>query len=475
MAGTYIEGSSKVLSGVYTLIQSVITGIPLGDRGIVAYPFTADWGPVNKLEQVLFGGEFDKKYNASGNESLTANLIYDNAWKGKPQRVLTYRMADPDAAKGTVTLQDSGATESIAMETKYPSDRSFEVTVKDSLATDGNKVIQIIENGYKLAEVEAGTVADLEERLNATGYVNVTSTGENLPANIVGEPFAGGNNGATAITSTEYSNFLDAVEANGKPQAFSLDGVDDEAIIAEMEAWVKRVRDQGLYITYVSGGPSTWDSDVDAANTASKNFNHRGIVNVGNGVDDYTAAEMAVFVAARVASIPLNRTVTDVVIDYDSVNKELLPGDRVKAKEAGTLVFVHDSDGMVVIDEGVNTLTAPSGGEHEYMGKIRVNNALDFISRDLEAFGNEYKKTKSNTQEARQTYASLVQDTYFRALAAMEVVKDEPGFRYSYIEDPEYHGENAVYSPALDEAYFIAEFTPVDSMERIYQKFQLRF
>lgn len=473
MAGTYIEGSSKVLSGVYTLIQSVVTGIPLGDRGIVAYPFTADWGPVNKLDQVLFGGEFDKKYNASGNENLTAKLIYDNAWKGKPARVLTYRMATEAAAKGTVTLQDSGAADSLVLETKYPSARPFEVTVKDSLTGSG-KTIQIIENGIKLAEVEGETVAELEEELNATDYVTVTSTGDNLPENITGATFTGGANG-DSVTSTEYSDFLDAVEANGKPQGFSLDGVSDEAIISTVEAWTKRVRDQGLYITFASGGPSTWDSDIEAANTASTNFNHRGIVNVGNGVDGYTAAEMAVFVAARVASIPLNRTVTDVVIDYDSVNKELLPGDRVKAKEAGTLVFVHDSDGMVVIDEGVNTLTAPSGGEHEYMGKIRVNNALDFISKDLEAFGNEYKKTKSNTQEARQTYASLVEDTYFRALAAMEVIKDEPGFRYSYIEDPEYHGENAVYSPALDEAYFVAEFTPVDSMERIYQKFLLRF
>ena len=474
MAGIYIEGSSKVLSGVYTLIQAVVTGIPLGDRGIVTYPFTADWGPINALEPVLYAGEFDKKYNGSGNDSLSAKLIYDNAWKGKPQRVLCYRMATETAAKGTLALNDSLTVESLTLETLYPTDRSFEVTVKDSLAIDGAKLIQLIEGGIKLMEVEETTVAALEEKINASKYLRVTSKGTDPPTNIVGEVFTGGDNGS-AITSTEYSSFLDAVEANGKPQAFSLAGVTDSAIIATMEAWTKRVRDAGLYINFVSGGLITWDTDINLGNAESKNFNHRGIINVGNGVDGYTAAEMAVFVAARVASIPLNRTVTDVVIDYNAVNVPLLPGERVKAKEAGTLVFVTDAKGMVVIDEGVNTLTAPSGGEHIYMGKIRVSNALDFISRDLEQFGNEYKKTKSNTAEARQTYASLVEDTYFRALAAMDVVKDEPGFRYFYREDPEYHGKNSVYSPALDEAYFHAEFTPVDSMERIYQKLNVVF
>lgn len=473
MAGTYTEGSSKVLSGVYTLIKSVISGIPIGDRGIVAYPFTADWGPVEELETVLYGSEFDKKYNAD-NEDLTANLISEHAFKGKPQRVLCWRMDDGNAAKATLQLDDDSGSESLTLETLYPTARSFEITVADNVEETG-KVVKLIEDGTKLGEWEGEDLDELVDEIDGSDYLRVTSQGDDLPTNISGEPMVDGDNGATDISSTQYGDFLDRIEASGKPQAFSLDGVDDEAIIAEAEDWTKRVRDQGLYITFVSGGPSDWDNDIDSANDASKDFNHRGIVNVGNGVDGYTAAEMAIFVAARVASIALNRTVTDVVIDYDEVNEELLPGDRVKAKEAGTLVFVHDGDGMVVIDEGVNTLTAPSDGEHEYMGKIRVNNAIDQIAGDLEEFGNEYKKTRSNTQEARQTYAALVEDTYFAAMAELDVIRDEPGFRYWYEEDPEYHGKDAVYSPALDEAYFHAQFTPVDSMERIYQKFNLKF
>lgn len=49
MAGLYTEGESKILSGVYSLILAISTSITSGGRGIVAYPFTADWGPVNEL------------------------------------------------------------------------------------------------------------------------------------------------------------------------------------------------------------------------------------------------------------------------------------------------------------------------------------------------------------------------------------------------------------------------------------------
>jgi hypothetical protein len=93
------------------------------------------------------------------------------------------------------------------------------------------------------------------------------------------------------------------------------------------------------------------------------------------------------------------------------------------------------------------------------------------MCKDLEAFGNEYKKSKSNTQEARELYASVVESSYFKPLVYMEVI--QPGATYE--PDPAYHGKTAVFHPAIDEAFFLATFIPVDSMERIYQKFGITF
>lgn len=472
MAGTYTEGSSKPLSGVYTLLKAAVAGIQGGTRGTVAYPFTANWGPVNTLETIIMQPEFQKKYNAVV-EGYTAKKINDLGFKGLPQRVMAYRMATASAAKSTAILNNTEATaaKSLELETLYPTNRPFVVEVKDGLTGPTAKRIEITENGVLLMAVEDTTLEGLETKLNASEYVRVKSKGTGLPAVTAGVSFTGGNDGAE-VTATEYGNFLTEVEADGKAQAIALDGNLTEAIIATAEAWTKRVRTEGLYITFVSGGPADWDNDLALANAKSKGFNHRGIINVGNGCDGYTSADMAIFVAARVASIALNRTLTDEPVDFNLVNNKaaVLPGNRVTAKEAGTLIFVMKGD-TVVIDEAVNTLTNPPAGETKEFGKIRVNNALDQIAKDLEAFGDEYKRDKSNTTEARDTYAATVETEYLAGLAAMDVI--QPG--YFYEADPEYHGETPVYQPKIDEAFFHADITPVDSMERIYQKIGVSF
>lgn len=462
MAGTYIEGSSKPLSGVYSLIVAALSRVAVSSRGIVAYPFTANWGPTNVLNPVLNGGEFKDIYNPG--TTLTAAKIYLHAYKGLPQQVLAYRMAASGALKGTCSL---GATAPV-LETLYPSDRAFTAIVKDG--TSGGKVLEIVENGVKLFSCETTTVAELHAAILTSDYVRVKTVGTIMPVNAAGIAFTGGNNGST-VTATEYNAFLDVMEGDASANTFALDGVSDEAIIANASAWEQRVRQDGNYVTFVSGGPTAWDTDGGTlANVASVAFNYRGIVNVGNGCNGYTAAEMAIFVAARVASVALNRTLTDEVVPYATVNKKLKPGQRVTAKAKGTLVFVQDGD-VILIDEGVNTLTTPPTGETIEFKKIRIYNAIDQITKDLEAFGVQYKKDLSNTDVARQIYAATVEETYLKGMANLEVIQEG----YFYRPDEDYHGETAVFHPAIDEAFFFADVTPVDSMERIYQKIGVNF
>ena len=467
MAGTYLEGTSKILSGVYTLMKAAIEYVALGARGTVAYPFTSNWGPINQLKSVLYGAEFDKLYNAKGT-TLTAFKISAHAFKGKPQRVLAWRMATMSAKKGTCSLAaTTGAA--LVLETLYESDRAFVVVVKDSLNYVGGKTVEITENSRLLARFDVPSLAELVTKINSSDYMRVKTVGTLLPTNTAGVSVTGGNNG-NSITVEDYGDFMTAIEADGKANAFAFDAVTDEATLATAEEFVKRVRNEGFYVTWVRGGPVSWDTSRDLADTASTYCNHRGIVNVGNGCDGYTAAEMAIFIAARVASVALNRTLTDEVIDYNMVNKQPTPGERAVAKERGTLLFMMEGT-AVLIDEGVNTLTSPTTDEVVEMGKIRINNALDQIAHDLEVFGNEYKKTRSNTSEARDTYATTVEDTYLKAMVTLEVIQSG----YFYRQDPQYHGKDAVFHPKPDEAFFYADITPVDSMERIYQKITLHF
>lgn len=463
MAGTYQIGQKKELSGVYSAIVAALTAVESGERGIVAYPFTADWGPVNELREIYFETDLKESYNAE-NSALTVGRIYTHAFKGKPSLVLGYRMAAPEAAKATATL-----TSGWVLETRYPTDRPFMVKVTDALA--GGKSVEVTENGVQLFKVEGADPAALTAAINTTDFLRVRTEGKALPENNAGLSFTGGNNGA-AVTAVEYADFRESVEADLRAKAIALDSYTDPAEVAATVAWTKRVRDEGLYITFVNGGPLSWDNDLDAANVVSKGYNYRGIINVGNGVDGYSAAEMAIFVAARAASVALNRQLTDETVPYSQVNKKLTKSPRITAKKAGTLIFVQRGD-LVEIDEGVNTFTTvtdPTTQKKE-MGKIRVSNTLDQIATDTEAFGEAYKKDKSNTPEARETYAATIEESYFGPLVGQQVIQAGATYR----PDEEYHGANSIYTAKIDEAYFTAAIQPVDGMEKVYQKIGVSF
>ena len=458
MAGNYTEGQSKVLSGVYTLIQAAVGRLGLSARGIVAYPFTANWGPVNTLQMIVGDRDFANSYNANA-DGFTAKKILNHAFKGLPSRVLAYRMAGTGAKKGEATFASG-----LVLETLYPTDRAFKAVVKDTAT--GGKLIEILEGSRKLATAEGATLDTLAAAIDTTDFVRVKTKGTGLPAVSAGVDFTGGNNGAS-VTSENYVAFLDEVEANGTVNAVAFDGTTDEVILELGANWLRRVRTEGLYTNFVYAENY---ANLGVANSKSRSLNFRGLVNVGNGVDGNSPADMAIFIAARVASIALNQSLTDEQIPYGQVNKKVKIGERIHAKEAGTLIFVQNGD-QVLIDEAVNTLTNPPAGESKEFGKIRVSNALDQIARDLERFGLEYKKGRSNTAEARQTFAATVENSYLAGMAAMEVI--QPGFFYE--PDPEYHGKDAVFSPAIDEAFFHSDITPVDSMERIYQKIDVSF
>lgn len=232
-----------------------------------------------------------------------------------------------------------------------------------------------------------------------------------------------------------------------------------------MIAWVKDVRQEGFYVSFVTGGPKAWDSATDTANAKSREINYRPVINVGNGCDGYTAAEMAIFVAARVAAVALNSSLTDETVPYQAVNVRLKKSVRERAKKAGTIIFVAKGD-TVEIDEGVNTLTSPKSGEVKEMGSIRVSSTIDYVVHDLELFGEEYKKAKSNTDSFRATYATTVQQQYLDPLVAQEILKEGA----SYEPDPDYYGENATKKAKANEAFFVGDITPNESPEKIYQK-----
>lgn len=96
------------------------------------------------------------------------------------------------------------------------------------------------------------------------------------------------------------------------------------------------------------------------------------------------------------------------------------------------------------------------------MGSIRVSSTIDYVVHDLELFGEEYKKAKSNTDSFRATYATTVQQQYLDPLVAQEILKEGA----SYEPDPDYYGENATKKAKANEAFFVGDITPNESPEK---------
>lgn len=463
MAGSYQIGQSKDLSGVYSAIRTAVEGVTAGARGVVAYPFTAAWGPVNVLQDVYNQLDYEALY-AAKEAGFTAKKINDLAFLGLPSLVLAYRVASASAAKATITLAAGWV-----LETLYPTNLPFVAKVTDSLTA--GKTVEVTLNGVQVMKVSGATPDALASALNASDYLRVKSKGAALPDNVASVQATGGNNGES-VTAVEYAAFREAIEADGRAKALALDSYNDAAEVTATVAWLKRVREEGLYISFVNGGPLAWDADIDAANAVSKGYNYRAIVNVGNGVDGYPASDLAIFIAARVASVALNRQLTDEIVPFQQVNKKLTQSKRITAKKSGTLIFVQKGD-LVEIDEAVNTFTVVTDPEAQRIefGKIRVSNTLDQIMTDTEAFGEQYKKNRSNTENARETYAAAIEKDYFVGLIAQDVL--QPGATYR--PDEEYHGENAPNKAKADEAYFTAAYKVVDGMEKVYQKLNVSF
>lgn len=468
MAGTFQAGTNKLLSGVYSMIQTLASAQTQGVRGIVAYPFTSDWGPINEWVPCTNISTFESKFNAK-NTALTAKKIYTHAFKGLPAKVMGWRMGTSAAKKAQATLNDASAGVSLKLETLYPTDRAFVALVKDGVIA-GTKVIQILEGTVVRAEFTGATVTELMGKLNVSDYVRVIQNGVLMPANTAGVTFTGGNNGSN-VTATEYAAFLDALETDRTAKAFAFDAVTDDALLATAEEWTKRVQADGIRITFARG--TSLNPDSDAVNVKSKALNHRKIINLGNGADGFSSAEIAIYIAARAAAVALNRTLTDETTPYLKINnpKYLKTSVREAARQNGTMLLVQNGS-TVEIDEGVNTLTVPlSDSETVDMGKIRISNAVDQIVEDLEVFGAAYKKNKSNSPEARSAFAKAVETEYLSKQVRDEVIQSGA----TYVPDPDYYGPAATKTAKLYEAFFASNFKPLDSMDNVYQKLTVDF
>ncbi|MDH6351927.1 phage tail sheath N-terminal beta-sandwich domain-containing protein [Brevibacillus sp. 1238] len=465
MAGQFQPGEDKVLSGVYSFLKSFIKEqTTIGNRGKLALPIVADWGPIGEFVTVRSKISAEKIFGIT--EAF--NLIW--AADPFPTEVLLYRVAGDSAATASVVLKN-GETDVLRVEAKYKGEagNKLKVVVQPSLL-DANQTELLVYRGFELVDSRTGkTVDELVAAFADSEFVVLKKLTDTLPASTAGVSLSGGNSG-TSVEATKYTTYQSALATQkGKYGVFTL-GIADPALNAAAEDWTKQQNVLGNYIKFVFGGDEARDKSKQATTKASTDVNHMAVVNVGSGArwkgKTYPSSKVAIYVAAIMASLPLNYTMALYITPFESLTVEWDPDtDLTDMVQAGVLMLNMDND-KVIIQEPVNTLTIPGPDQSREFGKIRVADTFHTILHAEEKAGKDWirQQPNSNSPARRAAFCQMMKQEVFRPLAALEVIAAD----YEYIEDPDYHGDNAIYTPARNAGHFIAGFRHQDALEKIY-------
>ncbi|MGG1662885.1 phage tail sheath N-terminal beta-sandwich domain-containing protein [Brevibacillus sp. NRS-1366] len=465
MAGQYQPGEEKVLSGPYSFLKSFIEEqTTLGLRGKFAMPIVADWGPIGDFVTVRNKTSAEKKFGKVED--------FDLIWATDPQpiEVLLYRVAG-DSAKAASALLKNGETDVLkgTAKCKGKDGDRLKVVIQPNILDD-TKLDAL--TYFDSVLVETHTFATNDELVSvstSSDFIGWEKLADELPSPTAGTNLMGGDSG-TSVEATKYTAYQNALNGQkGKFGVFTL-GIADPGLNAAAQDWTDQQYQLGNYVRFVFGGDSTRDQNKSAIMQASKDANNMAVVNCGSGFTwkgkSYPSAKKAVYIGALMAALPLNYTMALFITPFDSLTKEWDEDtDLTELVEAGTLMLNMDN-GLVIIQEPVNTLTVPGVDQSKEFGKIRVADTMLSIMYAEEQAGKEWirQQPNSNSPARRAAFCQMMKDEVFRPLATIEVIASN----YEYIEDPEYHGEDPVYTPARNAGHFIAGFKHQDALEKIY-------
>ena len=462
--GVWNENDRPTIPGFYNRFKSVAEKrIGTGIHGILAMPVKANWGPVEKVVSIKDEKDLINKFGKDN----TAYKLGRLALQGKPKELLLYRLTDGNEKVASITLKDttvSSAINVLKLETKYPTDRKFNVTIKNNIINEDKKDLILFEGTkqvYVFSEL-TGTMAEIVKSINENVeniWLKATKLdeGNGELANITNESLTGGNDGTTSITNEHYLKAMENFEGY-KADGFCLDGVADESLQNTIKAWVKRNKTRGNNIIAFLGCKHT--DNIQQANTKSKQFNFEGVVNVATqGIYEgvkYTPAETACYIAALATGKGLKESICNEKTIFEDVEPRLSKEEIEIALASGTLVMAIDDNEVIVVDD-VNTLKKYSEEQNDTWGYIRGIKFMNAVDSDTALKRKEFiGKTPNNKTGQLVVICALKQ--YFEVLEKEGVIED---FTVEIDEELQKNAKN-------DEFFWKWNAKYVNVMKRIY-------
>ena len=468
--GTWDEKNRPTIPGWYNRFKNnAAARIGTGIHGILAMPVKANWGPIKTVTSITVNSTAERKLikTFGGDPAYTAYRLGALALLGQPKELLLYRLVDGTETVATLSLANTEASPSniIKLDTKYPTTRAFNVTIRTNVADSSKKDFVFFEGTTQLFSVSAmsGTPAQIVALINASvenEYItaSVIGTPVGTLANIVNQALAGGNNGTAAITNQHYLDSMEVFEGYGM-DGFVLDGVTDQSLQTSVKAWVIKNKTEGNNIIAFVGGLS--NETIIEANSKSKEFNHEDVVNVyGHAFVDgveYPQAELAVYIAGLATGKGLKDSICNEVTIFDDIQPRLSKTDIESALAAGTLVLTKDTDTVIVVDD-VNTFKNYTDEKTDVFGSIRAVKFMNAVDGDTSIKRKEFVGKVPNNDTGRTlVLCSLKQ--YFEDLRDAEIIQPD----FHVVVDTELQA-----TAKSDEFFWKWDAVYIDVMKRIY-------
>jgi hypothetical protein len=436
MAGGTFKTQNKIRPGAYINFKAVAKPLSsLGTRGIVTMPVAMSWGAeiTELLSSELLDGKSLPKigYTAFNEESQ----IFREALKGCYKAII-YRL-DTGGTKATASLLPLTAT------AKYEGIVGNEIAV--SVVANGADfdVITL----FRGIERNRQTVKTVDE-LIPNDYVVFSGTGD-VVAN-AGVTLAGGLNGT--VNTETYATYLDKIKAYrwntmGIPQ-------DSSAVNANIITFITNMRENlGKKVQAV-----LYDATAD----------YEGIITVNQGYKTVDETISPTTFVAYIAGLTAGSDV-DASNTYHAINGavSIVYPDGVtpygdeeieEALKEGKLVLSTRQDGVIVIEQDINTLHTFTPDKGYAFSKNRVIRTLDEINNSTALlFEKSYIGKIDNNDDGRNIFKSDV-ISYLNTLQNISAIQN-----FDSATDIQIYAGEAIDAVVVD-----LTIQPVDSMEKLY-------
>lgn len=465
MGAIYRAGERKIRPGVYRRYEKTgTTETPGAIYGVFAIPVHADFGPLDAVNTFEPDQLNDLKtlYGTGGTVDAALALFAGGATK-----VHVYRLG----SGGTTASVEIAATDGniATLKTKYPTSNRYNVTIREKLDDSTKKQILVYLGATLLETIEYEASEDEKATLVAavnanSNYLDATAgTATGAASNVANKELTGG--AAPTVNTESYSDAFTRFE----PYKWNMLVLDtcDTAVHALVQAYMDRIFEDGALGVCALGEPTSVPFDTRCEH--AKSFNNEKIIYLGSGYEDSDGNKVDGYLAIAkqagiIGSMESNASATHTVVPGAVNTLEVLKNSQYeRAIESGMLLLSPNNEGQVWFDAGINTLITLSENQDDGWKKIRRTatrfEIFDRIDRAVAPLVGQVNCDNIG-----------IGDVIMRGQAILDAMIQEGKLQTgaSFTED-------AANKRGPDYAHFIIKADDLDSLEKIYMRYQFRF